>query len=715
MQPIPTATDHCDRTGSSNRWQCGSCPGLPPRLRVWASLLTAQLLICGCTTTPVDKKQITSDAGQRLDPTAVQLIGDLTRVWGMQPQRVDGVSLIVGLPGTGSDPPPSVEREMLLAEMQRQEVDNPISVLASPTTALVHVRGLIPPGAKKGDRFDIDVSVPRESGARSLTRGWLMESRLHEYASINGRIAEGHLLALAQGDVLTHSVLDGAVDDISQTRGVVLGGGVVLKSRGFGLMVKDDFASVQTSSRIGEAINARFDIYRKGRKQGVADPKRDSYVELLVHPTYQDNVVRYVRVIQNIAVRESGQQRSSRLSELREQMAQPFTAAHAAIKLEALGADGIPVLKEAVNSGDAEIRFYAAEALAYQDEPDAVRILGETARREPAFRYRALAALGVMDGAAAHEELIDLMNEPSAETRYGAFRVLRKQTPFDPILGGQPLADKFYLHQVTTAGPPLIHVSRQERAEIVLFGSDQYFAEPLVLFVGKDIVVRTAEPGRVTVRRLTAGDDDYQQTVSNRIADVLEMVVEFGASYAEVVQALAESKRTGSLSSRLEFSAIPDIGRVFSRGKVEAEQDGLQQSGDPGLGDQTNLLDATDSQEWLTVDPRELQVAHPDDSARSQAEVHDGQQLEEQEPDRMEEWTLDALDNASGGPVLDLDRGEKPVDAGPRPTTSHSSQRQFPRPRRKLALPSTEGRLVNGRQQNRPLPIRRFRSPTQDG
>ena len=570
------------------------------------TLLFGQVTILGCTSTSVNQKKLTAATGARLDPTATQMVGDLTRVWGMQSQRVDGVSLVVGLPGTGSDPPPTADREMLLAEMQRQEVDKPNSILASPTTALVHVRGFIPPGAKKGERFDIDVMAPRESGVTNLTSGWLMESRLHEYAAINGRVAEGHLLGFAQGDVLTHAVLDNAVDDVSKTRGIVLGGGVVLKNRGFGLMVKDDFASVQTSSRIGEAINARFDIYRKGQKRGVADPKRDSYVELLVHPTYQDNVVRYMRVVQNIPIRESGPKRSARLAELRAQMGQPSTAALASIKLEALGADGIPVLKDAVNSSDAETRFYAAEALAYQDEPDAVRVLGNAARREPAFRYRALAALGVMDTVAAHEELIDLMNESSAETRYGAFRVLRKQTPFDPVLGGKLVADKFYIHEVHSAGPPLIHVSRQERAEIVLFGGDHYFAEPLVLFVGKEIVVRSAEPGRATVRRLTAGEHDDQRTVSIQVADVLDAVVEFGASYADVVQALSEAKRTGALASRLEFSAIPHVGRTFSRDKIERSGDDGRPENDQEFGQEPEDVDLTDANDWLTIDPSEL-------------------------------------------------------------------------------------------------------------
>jgi hypothetical protein len=39
--------------------------------------------------------------------------------------------------------------------MQRHQIDNPQEILASPTTAIVLMKGFIPPGAQKGDTFDI--------------------------------------------------------------------------------------------------------------------------------------------------------------------------------------------------------------------------------------------------------------------------------------------------------------------------------------------------------------------------------------------------------------------------------------------------------------------------------------------------------------------------------------------------------------------------------
>ena len=178
--------------------------------------------------------------------------------------RVQGVSLVVGLAGTGDDPPPSAEREMLLDEMRTREVDKPNRVLASKDTALVTVQALLPPGIQKGDRVDVQVRMPTRGKATSLQGGWLMETRLREYARLPNRVASGHVVALAKGDVLMDALFQGDDDSIMRMRGRVLEGGLATKTRNLGLHVRDEHLSVRTAVRIGEAVNQRFHIYDRG-------------------------------------------------------------------------------------------------------------------------------------------------------------------------------------------------------------------------------------------------------------------------------------------------------------------------------------------------------------------------------------------------------------------------------------------------------------------
>ena len=117
----------------------------------------------------------------------------------MFPLQVDGVGLVVQLDGTGGDPPPSTERDMLLNEMKKNRADEPNTVLASRETALVVVRGIIPAGAQAGDRIDLEVAAPADSGTQSLRSGWLMPARLREYAVINRRVTAGRELCDRSG------------------------------------------------------------------------------------------------------------------------------------------------------------------------------------------------------------------------------------------------------------------------------------------------------------------------------------------------------------------------------------------------------------------------------------------------------------------------------------------------------------------------------------
>src|SRR5690606_29271916 len=141
-----------------------------------------------------------------------------------------------------------------------------------------------------------------------------------------------------------------------------------------------------------------------------------------IHPRYKNNVSRYVRVVTSIPLRESAAERIRRMELLETQLFQPTSARTAALQLEAIGGEEVtPILTKAIASPDVEVRFYAAEALAYLNKAEAAAPLGEIAGNEPAFRWHALTALAVMDDFAAYDSLVELLHVRSAEARYGAF------------------------------------------------------------------------------------------------------------------------------------------------------------------------------------------------------------------------------------------------------------------------------------------------------
>ena len=127
----------------------------PSRMRWWVlALCSTFATLPGCVSNLYNgaSPQAELTETRRLaSPDSLQLVGDLAKPWGMKWIEVEGVSLTVGLDGTGSDPAPSADYKMLVSDMRVRQVDQPESVLASPSTALTMVRALIPPGAEKGD------------------------------------------------------------------------------------------------------------------------------------------------------------------------------------------------------------------------------------------------------------------------------------------------------------------------------------------------------------------------------------------------------------------------------------------------------------------------------------------------------------------------------------------------------------------------------------
>ena len=534
-----------------------------------ASLLVWYSMAAGCSTplfrgqSPESKElsDIVADEGS----TGPRFVSDLAVPVGTNYQELHSVGLVTQLEGTGSDPPPSPLRDLLKKEMQTHNVRRPEEALKSLDTAMVLVRGFIPPGARKGDTFDVEVSLPARTETTSLRGGWLMQSRMRETAVLDNDVHTGHVAALAYGPIVIDALFDKSGDDVLQVRGRVLGGGIVQLEREMGLAIRGEHTSVKTSTTIGHAINERFHDFDHGSKKGLANPTRDNYLELKVHSRYQHDVSRYIQVVRNIAIGESPVERIARLAELEKELLEPTASRLAALRLEAIGKEAIPTLRKGLAATDPEVRFHAAEALAYLDEADAVPALFDAARTERAFRWRAMSALAVLDQYSAQEALLELMNVSSAETRYGAFRALRARNSRDPLTRGEVLGDEFAMHVMTTTGEPMIHISRATRPEIIFFGYGQKLEDPNFLFAGKHILIKRQNENSVKVSRFLSADETKQEICSTNLEDVLRTVVKLGGGYADAIDAIEEAKTKGLLEGRVEIDALPRPNRVYDR------------------------------------------------------------------------------------------------------------------------------------------------------
>lgn len=520
---------------------------------IWSVLVPVTLIGCAG---PAIRSQSPSLEGLASIEAATQLVGDFTAPWGLNVQQIERAALVTGLADTGSDPPPGGQRQMLLSDMQTRGVVEPNRLLASRSTALVWVRGQLHPGIRKGDRFDVMVEVPPDHDTTSLDGGWLMETRLAEMALLGNRVRDGHVLGLAEGPLLVDPVSNGTLDSVSKLRAIIPGGGTALFSRSIGLSLVPEHRSVSLSKRIGDCINRRFHAIVHGVKRGVATPKTDRFIELEIPAIYRRNLGRYLAVVRSVALSEPAGNRHARLELLSRQLADPVTAPAAALRLEAIGKEAITTLREALESTDAEVRFAAAEALAYLGESMAATHLAEAAGSLRTARPKALAALSVLDDANGIDALQSLLPSRSAETRYGAFRALREIDADLPLIRGESLGDACGLHTLDVQGPPLIHATRTARAEIVLFGASHPVDDGLRAEAGPSTVI-VVDRGRAAISRFLPGSPDETRETPAEVGAILRTLAELGGTYPDLLQFLQQASSQRAIDSRLAFDAIP--------------------------------------------------------------------------------------------------------------------------------------------------------------
>lgn len=532
------------------------CRALPRlSVRCWLVAASLAMLCSGCAGPAIRSQSPEIEALAHLE-AGTKLVGDYATPWGLNDKRIERAALVTGLADTGSDPPPGPQRATLVSDMQSRGVLEPNALLASTSTSLVWVHAYLPPGIRRGERFDVFVEVPADNETTSLAGGWLMETKLAEMAVIGNTVRDGHDMGVAAGPLLVDPVASGTLDSKSRIRARVPGGGVSLVDRDLGLVLAPEHRSFAMSKRIGDWINRRFHAVIRGAKRGVATPQTDRFIALEVPPIYRHNLARYLRVVQSVAVIEPPGGRHARLQLLARQLEDPVTAPAAALRLEAIGKEAIPTLRKALESKDAEIRFAAAEALAYLDESIAASHLADAAANLRSTRPAALAALGVLDDANGVDALQTLLANRSAETRYGAFRALWRMDPDLPQVRGERLGDSCSLHVLDVKGPPLVHVTRSARPEIVFFGTEHPVSSGLRAEAGASIVV-VVEDEKATVSRFVPGQADRQVEVPAGADTIVRSIIELGGSYPDAVQFLQQASSGRALGSRLAFDALP--------------------------------------------------------------------------------------------------------------------------------------------------------------
>jgi hypothetical protein len=507
----------------------------------------------------------------------VRTIGDVTDV-GAQPEiPVFGFGLVVGLDGTGGGSPPRTEiRDYIENELKKRGHRNVHSVLEDPNNTIVILEGRIPANARRGEFIDIRVTLPPQSKCTSLKGGYLVSAELFNWENtrnISTRVPEqilkGHPLVRAEGPIMVALAEDSPrkdpdddssdrTDDRSLKEGSVWSGGKVQVDPPLTLLLRQNVQSSRLAGLIAERINATFPGVRYGR-EGLAAAKNKAVVVLGVPLHYRNDLEHYLRVVRAIPL-ERLPSNSPYHRQLAEQLLDPSKCLSAAIRLEALGEESVPLLKPALSAPMPISRFAAARSLTYLRKRDGVDELARLVRQVPALRGYCLTAMASLDESICQTRLTDLLNDANPEVRYGAFRALQRLDERNPEIAGEKCKDAFLIHSVAPDSTAMIHYLTSRKAEIVLFGPTPKLEPGWRTLFGDEFSITTSDDGTATIKRFSRREKRViPHQCRTQVTDVLKTIAELGGGYLDAVDLLKQAQAHGKLSCDLVHDALPRL------------------------------------------------------------------------------------------------------------------------------------------------------------
>lgn len=532
------------------------------RLFVWGVFT---LILAGCQ--HQQARLQSPEEGDRDKDSALKTIGDISEFANAEPIPVSGVSLVTELDGTGGSPPPGGFRDTLEKELQRKGVNNIKELLASPNASLVLVSGVLPAGARKGDPIDLEITVPPGSKTTSLRGGYLQECRLFNYdskkhlrpdfAGPDGWV-KGHPVAKASGRLVAGF---GDGDEAArQKQARIWGGGRSLIDRAFYIVLKSKQNQGPVAQRVAERINETF---HGPQRHLVADMAKATnadkvpFVMVSVPQQYKLNLPRFLRVVRFIPLREAPSLNSPYVQKCAEGLLDPAHTVSAALRLEALGADSIDLLKRGLKDDHPLVRFCSAEALAYLGCPACGEELAAQIAAQPLVRAYGLTALASLDEAICHVKLAELLASDDRETRYGAFRALRTLDESDQAVQGELLNESFWLHRVASGSTGMVHLSCSRRPEVVLFGDEPQLTPPFSFLAGEFTITAGQDDDRCTISRFCVGHEPQRRQCPLQLTAVIHTLADLGGSYAEVVDLLRQAGTCRTLTCSVAVDALP--------------------------------------------------------------------------------------------------------------------------------------------------------------
>ncbi len=463
----------------------------------------AAVLVLGCSSPTEHNNQDANEAANTFSgPRYLRgSIGSYGSFLNNQPRYVGGYGMVVDLNATGSNEVPGFLRQWLTNEMLRNNLGSvqfgterfgPERVMADLGSSVVAIEGLIPPGAVRGSKFDVLVTMTDQTST-SLSGGRLFWPTRLSITGLDRSLAYTEPQAAAYGELFVNPVADGEQDTEFLRRALVVNGGTVLESQTVQFVLNQP--SPRIAYAIEERINARFEALDTDNLP-TAVAKTDGLVEINMPERFATQPGRLLELIEHLYldpspafIKPQAELLGKALVEKPEERADAVSLAW-----KGLGPNCVQVLRTYYPHENAAVRQAALEAGAWLNDVQTIKQLSTQAREGgPAQRVRAANALVAMTRSnEARQQVRKLLDDPDPEVRLGAYEALALVR--DPVIQRLSVSDgtehKFYIDRVPSERPMVLALQGKELA-IVIFGEDIPLRKNVFARLGDKMVLRT--------------------------------------------------------------------------------------------------------------------------------------------------------------------------------------------------------------------------------
>lgn len=475
-----------------------------PSWPVFCLLLLSLFVVVGCSSpTEYDNQGANEAANTFSGPRYLRgTIGSYGAFLNTEPRYVGGYGMVVDLNATGSSEVPGFLRQWLTNEILRNNLGSvsfgteqfgPERTMADLGSSVVAVEGLIPPGAARGSKFDVLVTMIDQTST-SLAGGRLFWPTRLSISGLDRNLTFTQAQGAAYGELFVNPVSsEGETNPEFLRSAVVVNGGTVLESQTVQFVLNQP--SYRVANAIAQRVNARFEALDADNLP-TAVAKTDGLVEINVPERFSGEPDRLLRLIRHLYldptpnfVRPQAEALAAALVSSPKERAESVSLAW-----KGLGPNAVPVIRPFYSDEREAVRFAALEAGAWLNDTKTIPALRELASEgDPADQVRAANMLVAMTRSSEARRLVrSMLDDPDPEVRLGAYEALAlvRDLSIKRLSVTDGNVHKFYIDRVPSKHPTVFALQGNDLS-IVIFGEDIPLRKNVFARLGDQMALRT--------------------------------------------------------------------------------------------------------------------------------------------------------------------------------------------------------------------------------